>query len=288
MTTPLSDDLQAVGIHGTPRYLRVSSLTTDPRYERPLNMGQVKRIAENFDPDAIGMLYVSHRSDGTDVILDGQHRAKAMVRMGWADQMVPCFVYENMTIEDEARVFRIINEGRRRLSPLDLYRARLTEGDREAKDIHNILSMEGIRVGSGEGPNTLAAIAAVQKIYSNAGRDICRASIHIAHQTWGQADNKGLQAPILVGIALILAEYGGALDHATFVKKIATVAPNAWLGRARQIRESMGGTIETCMAVAMVNHYNSQRRTSRLPDWHSRPFRRNRLQPNPDVWKDQA
>lgn len=277
-------DLTSVGIHGTPRYLRVSSLTTDPRYERPLNMAAVKRISEEFDPDAIGMLYVSHRADGTDVILDGQHRAKALARMGWDDQMVPCFVYENMTVEDEARVFRIINEGRRRLTALDLYRARLTEGDPTAKDIHNILQMEGLRPGSGDGANVISAMSAIQKIYKESGRDIFRSALHIGANTWGRADSKGLQAPIIVGIALILAEYGPLLDSKSFINKIATVTPGAWIARARAIRDSMGGTMETCMAVAMVNQYNNGRRTSRLPDWHARPFRRNRLAPNPDVW----
>lgn len=289
MTTPLSDDLAVVGIHGTPRYLRVSNLTTDPRYERPLNMAQVKKIAEEFDPDAVGMIYVSERSDGTCVILDGQHRAKALVRMGWEDQMVPCFVYKNMTVEDEARVFRIINEGRRRLNAFDLFRARVTEGDRYAKDINNLLQMEGLRPGTGPGGNTVAAMSALQKVYARSGRDIFRSTLHICRNTWGTADNKGLQSPILLGVALVLAEYGPLIDADTFVKRLATVTPGAWVARARVVKESLGGTMETCMAVAMVNLYNERRRTSRLPDWHSRPFRRDRLAPNPEVWKvDQA
>jgi hypothetical protein len=277
-------DLSQVGIHGTPQYLRVSSMTTDPRYERPLNMAQVKRIAEEFDPDAVGMIYVSKRADGTCIIIDGQHRCKALQRMGWDDQLVPCFVYEGMSLEDEARVFRIINEGRRRLSALDLYRARLTERDATALDIHNILQMEGLRPGTGQSGNTIACMSAIQKIYKDSGRDILKDVLHICHNAWGKADNSSMQSSIVTAVALIIAEYGHSLDRKAFILKIATVTPGAWTARARGVREGMGGTIETCMAVAMINLYNERRRSGRIPDWHSRPFRRNRLNPNPDAW----
>jgi hypothetical protein len=283
MTTQTTD-LAITGVHGTPRYLRVSSLTTDPRYERPLNMAAVRRIAAEFDPDAVGMLYVSHRADGTDVILDGQHRAKALVLMQWEDQMVPCFVYENMTVEDEARVFRIINEGRRRLTALDLFRARVTEREPEALDLHNIFQMEGLRPGTGSSPNIVQCMSAVQKIYKESGREILRDVLNIAANTWGRADNSSLQSPIVLALALILAEYGQTLDRAAFITRISTITPNAWVGRARAIKSSMGGNTETCMAVAMIGYYNERKRTGRIPDWHTRPFRRNRLVPNPDTW----
>src|SRR4051794_33828172 len=101
-------------LFGTPQYERVGELTVDQRYQRALNARRVKKIANEFDPYSVGMLIVSDRGDGTKVVLDGQTRRAALVAMGWEDQMVPCYVYVGLSVEEEARIFRTLNQDRAR------------------------------------------------------------------------------------------------------------------------------------------------------------------------------
>ena len=52
------------------------------QYQRILNMKNVAGIVKNFDPAKLGVLVVSHRTDGTYAVLDGQHRLTALRRLG--------------------------------------------------------------------------------------------------------------------------------------------------------------------------------------------------------------
>src|SRR4051812_31723657 len=99
---------------GTPHWIRASRLAVDASYQRPRNERKIRKIANNFDPDALGVLYVSKRADGTYVILDGQQRHAALIEMGWQDQQVPCHVYTGLSVADEARLFGEYNELRTR------------------------------------------------------------------------------------------------------------------------------------------------------------------------------
>src|SRR5690242_16192920 len=97
--------------HTTDEWLRADELVIDPMMgERKYNARRAKRIAQTIDPDALGVLYVSKRRDGTYVVIDGQHRRGAFIELGWGDQKMPCHVYHGLTLADEARLFAEFNE----------------------------------------------------------------------------------------------------------------------------------------------------------------------------------
>lgn len=270
--------LKAFTVHGEPMYLRVTDLIVDSRYQRPLNQRRVRAIAAEFDPDAIGMLYVSIRSDNTKVVLDGQHRKASLIAMGWGDQMVPCFAYRNLTLEDEARIFRIMNENRARPTSIDLFRTKIAEKDPQALDLQAILGANGLRIGYASDAGWFRAISAAQKVYSTSGRDSFRKVIEVIHGSWpSYADPWACSSDMVLGLGLLLAEYESSVDLARLVSKLSSETPSNLIGKAKSLRANLGGSVPTNVAITLIVVYNKGVRTRRLQDLQSRSWRRNPL-----------
>lgn len=106
----------------------VGLLEPSPEFQRPVR-GHEKKIAANWDYDKCGDLLVSYR-DGHFYIIDGQHRWLAATSIGVKE--LPCRIYENLTIEDEARLFVEQTEGIHiGLTPRQVFTATLlTEDER--------------------------------------------------------------------------------------------------------------------------------------------------------------
>src|SRR6187549_648827 len=82
-TVPMPAPNERIDTNGQVTWLRVDRLTVDPAvgggYQRALNPRKVKAIAKELDPDALGVLTVSRREDGSLVIIDGQQRQGALM-----------------------------------------------------------------------------------------------------------------------------------------------------------------------------------------------------------------
>src|SRR4051812_48374674 len=95
--------------------LRARELFADPAYQRDAQAKRVARMAAEFDQRLVGVLEVSKRPDSRFAILDGQHRHAAVLQVQGADALLVCQVYEGLTEQDEARLFREINARRKAL-----------------------------------------------------------------------------------------------------------------------------------------------------------------------------
>ncbi len=62
----------------------LDAITVDPRVQRTEGPDQrrVDKMASAFNPDALGVLILSERADGTLVCLDGMHRLLAARQAG--------------------------------------------------------------------------------------------------------------------------------------------------------------------------------------------------------------
>jgi hypothetical protein len=270
--------LRGTSFAGEPAHLRVADLIVDPRYQRELNIRRVRRDSEQFDPMVFGMLLISQRSDMTKVILDGQHRKAMLILMGWEDQLVPCFVYRGLSLEDEAKIFRMTNERRVRPTSIDLFRARVVEKDPVATDITSILSGHGLRVTTGGEKNSFAAVAAAQRVYTDSGRDVFRNAIAImaSHPNRGN-DRNTVSGDLLVGLGMVLVEYGQEMHLDRLQRQFCSESPTALIGRARAAKAAIGGEMSLNLATQLVNLYNKGLRNGRLEDLSRRPWRRNLL-----------
>ncbi len=84
-------------------------------------------------------------SDGSKVIIDGQHRWAAAVRRGDLPHL-PCCLFTYDSPEDEARMFIVANRARKPMNRPDDFHAALAAADEDAVEIQRLVTEAGLRM----------------------------------------------------------------------------------------------------------------------------------------------
>lgn len=235
---------------------------------RPVTQSRVNKIANNFDPDAVGTIVVSQRSPSDIAVLDGQHRCHAFMKMGWEDQKVPCLIHMGLTRADEARIFRELNDNRTKPLPIDLYEARRVEGDPLAKDIDRILEQHDLAIARGAGFGRVQAVSTVVTIFRKAGEEILDQTLAVLTRAWGN-NSTSYQQNVLMGVALLLRR-NPKLDKERLAKKLSSTTPKAIVLKARTLKETISATNLDYgpMPTVLTGLYNERiTAAKRLPAW---------------------
>lgn len=129
----------------------MSELLIDPSYQRSIETGPsqtlIRKIAMFWDWGLCQPLAVSRRPNGALTIVDGQHRAKAAGMRGDIPHL-PCVITSYASAGDEAAAFVALNQMRRPLLALDLFRAAVAAADREALAVLKALTDAGLRLAN--------------------------------------------------------------------------------------------------------------------------------------------
>lgn len=132
------------------QYCPVEQLQIDAAYQRGMEAGSsvtlIRRIAIYWDWGLCQPLFVARRSNGGLFVVDGQHRLAAARLRGDIWQL-PCVVREFASAAGEAASFVALNQERRPLTKLDLFKAAIAAGDQEAKVILAALERAGLGLG---------------------------------------------------------------------------------------------------------------------------------------------
>lgn len=279
--------------HCKQTWVAVDKMFVDPAYQRVVEMDRVRGMANNFNPDAIGVVYVSKRTTGQFAgmysIFDGQHRWELMKMMGWTDQKMPALVFEGLSLEQEATLFRVYNQERTRPKPLALFKARVTEGDPDAVSLARVLDNLGLSYDSYANTKGIRAIDTIAKVQAACGLTVVRRALTAMTQAWGH-DADSLNGEVFKGVALLLFVYGGNVDVANLANKLKDHGPKQILARARQMKDIMPEwQAASCMASVVVNIYNYRlRENSRLASWEGQTFPRKAMARNPQGVKKAA
>ena len=132
------------------------AIGVDLRVQRELDMGRVRHLVKNWDDNALDVPKLSQRAGGETIWLDGQHRGAALKEMGRGEHSIECLVYRGLSLQQEAALFRRLNNSKR-LTPLNLYNAALTEGDPVALRCQDLLVAVRLEAGQGR-KNSLTAV----------------------------------------------------------------------------------------------------------------------------------
>jgi hypothetical protein len=249
--------------------LPVSQLSTDVRVNtRPVDENWVGARVESFDPDAMGALVVSMRPDGQFVVLDGQHRAELARRAKGPDFEVVCVVHEGLSLNTEAALFRALNSARK-VTPMQKFLARITEGEPSAARILAIAHESGWEIDGRQAQRRINAVNSLDKIFADDnGAATLEAVISVVTAAWGHVPD-AVHHHILSGLGLVLRHHPTvALDD--LVSKLAAFpgGPRGIVGDARGRRVRHRGSTTAGVAAAIVDVYNQRRRgANRLPDW---------------------
>ena len=148
---PRSDRLKLtppLGRLPTLQFILVGELQVDPEYQRSLEARSsqrlIRRVAQHWNWDLCQPLVVARRPDGGGLfVIDGQHRLQAAKLRGDIAQL-PCVVVEYASAADEAASFVHLNQERRPLSKLDLFKAAVASGDSQATAIADAMKSAGL------------------------------------------------------------------------------------------------------------------------------------------------
>jgi hypothetical protein len=277
-TKPRSPDLKPsdVAARTEQLWVPVKDIKVDPTYQRPIQQARVERMAMHFDPDAFGSLTLSRRETGFLYVVDGQHRVALMRSMGWDDQQVPALVYHGLSLEEEARIFRIMNAEAAKPKALDIWKARLAEGEPVAVDITRIVESLGLKISGGLGNGHIAAVSSLERVYVQGGGPVLLNSLRTMKAAWGHLDGT-LQmvylADMISAIGVLFTRYGRLIDTKRLEVVLSRTTPGALLTDAKVAAKALTARDVSVNVAPMVivQRYNGRLKSAeRLPTWEQR------------------
>lgn len=154
---------------------------------------------------------VSDRGNGTYHVIDGQHSVSGARRAGYAeDTRVRCFVYRSLTRSQEAAMFRELNADRKSVKPIDLFRARIAEGEPVAVGISALLRSHGWTIGSHGRDGAFAAVKTLEAIYKQKdGPAVCGKTLSVITEAWDRHPDSAHQTVVKV-VSLFLRAHPSA------------------------------------------------------------------------------
>ena len=243
-------------VYTVTRMLPSSLLITDPEYQRPLEMPRVKRIVDKFDPGLVNILKVSHRN-GKYYVFDGGHTLAALkiIHEGEASFLVECKVYENLTFEEEARLFAAQTGESRDVDFMYRLRALAVGKDPETLEFIQHTENAGFKLALGSSTEgSILALKKAKKIYDNYGADVYEDTLRLIRDTW-EGEQQYLQANILGGVAVFLASFGKEYLPSRFVRKLRTTKAEEIRVEAKH-RKNAHQSLDGAFAQEIANTYN--------------------------------
>lgn len=263
MSRPATSRLKVNPPLGSPPTLEwraVSELLIDPSYQRSIETGPsqtlIRKIASYWDWGLCQPLAVSRRPDGRLTIVDGQHRASAAKMRGDIAHL-PCVITSYANAGDEAAAFVALNQMRRPLSALDLFKAAVAAEDGEALHIVECLSAAGLSLAPHSNftswkPGMVSNIAGLRECLRGKGERVFRDALTILARAF-EGQILRYAGTIFPGIVHIVAiEHHGLMDaeidqqEAEFmpgmIDLVAAASQKEWRNEINQARSDGVGS----------------------------------------------
>lgn len=226
--------------------VRVAGLKVDPSYHDTQRYSRVRaeRIAAEWDLEKAGTVTVSERADGSQWLIDGQHRCSA-ARICGID-FLPGQIFHGLSVSEEAAIFYGLSDFVR-LRPEFQWRARLVAQEPVAVAITRAMEAAGVRFASGGSskgdPRATRSFGAVTLLYDEG---LLGETLSLIRSVWPE-DAHGLDAIVLYGIGSFIAVYR---NHPRFVRarlaaKLAELPASAVIRIAKEMRGTSIGKFGT-------------------------------------------
>lgn len=272
-TTALEVATKGLSTHityaGEVERIRVGDLSTDPTYQRDLDDRRIQRMARDFRDDEVGVIEVSRRNDGTNIVLDGQHRVYAAVEAKGVDYEVLCHVRLGMSQAEEASLFSRLNKNRKKLSGYDLWKARRVAGDPTVLELDRILAQYDLRAVSNATKDNkgFSALRQLEIVYRIHGSNITRKTLHILTEAYG-ANEANTWGQLIESVGRILRFYGNQVDNNRMIMKLMETTPQAIRMKAAALRDIQSANARVLITSIIINQYNKnlKRGEKRLAD----------------------
>jgi len=253
------------------RWVPIALMRVSPVAQRDLNQARVDKMAADPDLEQLGTPTVNLR-DGSWYIIDGQHRIKMLEQIGYGDQQVQCWAYEGLTEQEEAEKFLQLNDVLA-VNAFFRFRVGVASGRPAETDIERVVRAQGLCVSRDKIPGAIGAVGTLTRIYHRSGAAVLAQTLGVIRDAYVDA---GLDAPVIDGIGLLCARYGGELDVPTTVQKLGNAhgGVNGLLNKAEFLRRQTGNLKGHCVAAAAVEIVNAGRGGKKLSGWWREDDRR--------------
>ena len=261
MSRPATSRLKVNELLGrmpTLQFCRPAELLVDPAYQRDTLSSQsqtlIRRIAQFWNWDLCQPLVVARRVDLTErlFVIDGQHRLLAARLRGDIDQL-PCVIVTPGSVADEAASFVHLNQQRRPLTKLDVFKAAVASGDEEAAAIVAAMVETGLSIAPHSNhscwkPGMVSNIGGIQIAWRRHGPGATQQAFKVLASAF---EGQVLQfaGTIFPAIVAVCGDHHGGMDAATSncVVAMLRARPQAeWrrLGMAVRASGEVGGYTE--------------------------------------------
>ena len=159
----------------------------------PFNEARAIEIALIFDWRAFHALNVARRlyENGMPLFyMDGGHRLVG-AQLAYNDKVkVPCLIYDVGSVQEEARIYNLVNINRRGLQTADKWLSRHTEGDPYVETVEKLLGEWGLRAAPKRGstapePGDVVAVTRLEYALKKAGEQSIREVLGNLHAVFG-------------------------------------------------------------------------------------------------------
>lgn len=181
-----------LGVLPALQYLLPAQLAVDPAYQRSIEGGDsqalIRKIAMFWNWDLCQPLVVARREDGGLYVIDGQHRLEAARLRGDIAQL-PAVVVQYASAADEAASFVHLNQQRRPLTRIDLFKAAVASGDGEACAIVAALAEVGLTVAPHGNfvswkPGMISNIGGIESAWRRHGAGVTTTALRVLAQAF--------------------------------------------------------------------------------------------------------
>lgn len=233
------------------QFCRPDELRIDPAYQRDIANGAsqslVRKIAMYWNWDLCQPLVVARRTDFIDrlFVIDGQHRLEAARQRRDIEQL-PCVILNFESVADEAASFVHLNQQRRPLTKLDVFKAAVASGDTEANAIVAAMTDAGLSIAPHQNyiswkPGMVANIGGMENAWRSHGAKVAETAMRALAQGFlGQVLRYA--GTIFPGVVAVCAdEIGerGVFEEARFERFLTTLGRRSqqeWRAEIARIR----------------------------------------------------
>ena len=240
------------------KQLSVSQMARNPIYAKELRPIVLKKIMKSFNLEALGMPIVCDvRVENPKVpyeLIDGNHRVHVVRGLFGETTKIQCIVLPYMSLEDRAKLYTDLNQVRSNPSRVELFKAKLVQGDEETLGIYKICQSVGVKISGidSTGFPTTRAIINLESAYRRGTLSQLLIVVRDAYsERTSEYRKKSFGAKFLAKLDNFLHIYFDDLDWERVVQKVGAITPIEWEQRLGSIVHT-----EPTGASAFVVEYN--------------------------------